>query len=324
MKWNTRIVHWFLGIAAAGFLSLQVLAWHHARALLRYSEEGGESASIESLSILDKARIFVAGASRPRPDNFWNPEKFGLAAETVRFRSSDGVELEAWFVDAPGAGQPVLFFHGFGTSRSSVLDEAAAVQAMGHPVLLVDLRGSGGSDGRRTTMGWHEALDVQAAVAWIKEKLPDREGPFLYGQSMGAAAALRAVSALGVEVDGIVVEAVFDSMLNAVRNRFRAMGWPAFPAAESLVFWGGIQNGFNGFRHNPADYAAGVRIPVLVLHGEQDPRVTTPQARRVYDRLAGPRHFVAFPAAWHSSCLASDPDKWREALGRFLAEAGGP
>ncbi|MBP7829959.1 MAG: alpha/beta fold hydrolase [Kiritimatiellae bacterium] len=312
-----------LGLGAAALLLLQVAAWNHARSFLNY-RAGGPAAAIEALSAGDKILILFRGAARARPVNDRSPAQFGLEFETVTFSAADGADLEAWFIPAPGDRWPVLFFHGYGTSRSSLLEEAAAVRAMGHPVLLVDLRGSGGSTGNRTTLGVREAFDVQAAAEWIRGRLPDRDGLFLYGQSMGGAAVLRAVAVLGVEADGIVVEAVFDTMLNAVRNRFRALGWPAFPAAESLVLWGGVQCGFNGFRHNPAEYAAGTKVPTLVLHGEKDPRVTTEQAQRLFGRLVGPRFMVRFSSAGHSSCLAADSEKWRKAVRQCLEEAAAP
>ena len=60
---------------------------------------------------------------------------------------------------------------------------------------------------------------------------------------MGAVAILRAVQETGIKPDGVIVEAVFDTMLHAVRHRFEAMGVPAFPSAELLVFWGGVETG---------------------------------------------------------------------------------
>jgi hypothetical protein len=53
---------------------------------------------------------------------------------------------------------------------------------------------------------------------------------------MGAAAVLRAVARCGVQPDAIIVESVFDNMLNTVRHRFEAMGVPSFPGAQLLVF----------------------------------------------------------------------------------------
>jgi pimeloyl-ACP methyl ester carboxylesterase len=108
-----------------------------------------------------------------------------------------------------------------------------------------------------------------------------------------------------------------------VRNRFRVMGLPAFPSAELMVFWGSVQHGFNGFAHNPADYAGAVQCPALVLHGEQDTRATTAEARAVYDRLPGPKQFVDFPGAGHDVPVAGAPQAWQAPVARFLAGALG-
>ncbi|MBU1909586.1 MAG: alpha/beta fold hydrolase [Verrucomicrobia bacterium] len=307
-----------LWISVAGLLILQVAAWSHARAMLRFSSGVDRTPPPESLSFLEKARILITGIRLSRPENDRTPAQFGLAFETVRFRAADGVALEAWFIPAKLQRGLVILFHGYAQAKASLLNEAEAIYDMGESVLLVDFRGSGGSQGGETTVGVREAEDVAAAVQWARANPTAFRHVVLYGRSMGGAAALRAMSERGVKTDGLILEAVFDSMLNTVRNRFRAMGWPAFPAAESLVFWGGVQSGFNGFRHNPADYAAKVHLPVLVLQGEQDPRVTIRQAQRLFERLAWPRQLVTFPAGGHSSCLASDRDRWRRAVAEFL------
>jgi dipeptidyl aminopeptidase/acylaminoacyl peptidase len=307
-----------LGVAAIALLILQVAARGHVRAMLHYSSGDDRTSYPESLSFCQKVRILFTGIRLSRPENDRTPAPFGLAFETVRFRAADGTSLEAWFIPVESEDDLVILFHGYATAKASLLNEAAIFHELGASVLLVDFRGSGGSQGAETTLGVREAGDVAAAVQWARAAPRAFRRVVLYGRSMGGAAILRAVSNLGVEADGLVLDSVFDSMLNTVRNRFRAMGWPAFPAAESLVFWGGVQHGFNGFRHNPADYAATVHIPVLVLHGEQDRRVTTREARRLFERLAGPRQFVTFPAGGHSSCLPSDRGRWRQAVGEFL------
>jgi len=123
-------------------------------------------------------------------------------------------------------------------------------------------------------------------------------------------------------IEGAIVESVFDRMVNAIRNRFDIMGLPSFPAAELLCFWGGAENGFDAFTHAPVEYARGVRIPVLVLHGERDPRATLAQGRRVYDALAGPKRFVAFPGVAHEDLRHADPERWEDAVAGFLDDRG--
>src|SRR5262249_17867612 len=151
---------------------------------------------------------------------------------------------------------------------------------LGFTALPIDFRGSGGSDGNTTTLGYQEARDVAAAVRYAQSRgLP---APLiLYGQSMGAAAVFRSIPALGVEPDGVILESVFARMLGTVRNRFDLMGAPSFPAAELLVFWGGAQAGFSGFEHNPEEYATACTCPALVLHGAHDRRARLEEGEAV-------------------------------------------
>ena len=60
--------------------------------------------------------------------------------------------------------------------------------------------------------------------------------------SMGAVSIFRALSTSAVEEPtAVIVEGLYDEMLNAIGNRFHAMGLPSFAFAELLGFRGGIQ-----------------------------------------------------------------------------------
>jgi pimeloyl-ACP methyl ester carboxylesterase len=93
---------------------------------------------------------------------------------------------------------------------------------------------------------------------------------------------------------------------------------PAFPGTHLLLFWGGVQCGFNGFEHAPAEYAHAVQCPALLLHGEKDVRVTQEQAQAVYGNLAGAKQLVLLPGAGHDTCLSTDPQLWKRSIARFL------
>ena len=75
------------------------------------------------------------------------------------------------------------------------------------------------------------ADDVAASLAYAREHL-DHPGVILFGQSMGAAAILRAVYMQGIEPEGVILEAVFDTMFHTVCNRFEVMHAPSFPRAK--------------------------------------------------------------------------------------------
>lgn len=213
----------------------------------------------------------------------------------------------------------VLLFHGYASAKSSMLPEAKALHTLGYASFLVDFRGSGGSNRSETSLGFAEAEDVAQAFEYARA-LAAGQPIILYGRSMGGAAVLRAIAVYQIQPAGIILEAVFDKLLSTVQNRFTSMGLPSFPAAHLLVFWGGFQQGYSGFRHNPVEYAASVYCPTLVLHGTDDPRATLAEGRAVFQNLNGKKWFEAFSGVGHEAYLAAKPDEWQRAVSQFLAQ----
>ncbi|MBM4149109.1 MAG: alpha/beta fold hydrolase [Lentisphaerae bacterium] len=320
---NARMRRAFLlpaGIAVAALVALNLLALNHARAMMRFTTGGKRTPGPEALSIMSKATVLVTGVNVPRPGGGRHPSELSPRARVVRIAAGDGDALEAWHHDAGRDTPLVLLFHGYATDKTLLIPEANAFIELGTSVLLVDFRGSGGSSGSTTTIGVEEAEDVAACVRYARNSLPC-SGLVLFGQSMGAAAILRAFDKHGVTADAVVLEAVFDTMLNTVRNRFHAMHVPSFPSAELLVFWGGAMHGFNGFRHRPVDCARALTCPALFMHGSDDPRATFAEGRRVFEAASGPKTFVRFDSVGHEAYVTRNPGQWNDAVRAFLVSS---
>lgn len=301
----------------AGILALNGQACMHAWSMTHFTEGVTRTKGPESLSAVEKAKILLTGIRLPKPRNTTDPGSIGLSFTRHRFTGSDGTQYDAWYIPCAESREIAVLFHGYGASKSSLLQDASVWHGMGYETFLVDFRGCGDSSGRETTIGFREADDVVAACRYV-ERIRSGQPLVLFGRSMGAAAVLRAVGYTGLRPRAIVVESSFDQLLSTARNRFHAMGLPSFPFAELLVFWGGIQHGYSGFRHNPAEYARHVHCPVLVLNGEQDPRVTKDQASSIFNNLAGTKQMVFFPGVGHQSCLGAQPSKWKACVEEFL------
>jgi hypothetical protein len=305
--------------AAVGVLGLlNGAAYLHARSMTRFVSAGCRTAQPEALGRLGRLLVLLGGVRVPRPGNARTPADVGLAYETHTIEVGDGTTLEAWLVRRPDPAGTVLLYHGYASGKDYLLESASVFVRLGYTAVLVDCRGSGGSSGDRTSIGYHESRDVAASVRWAASCLGDTR-PVLYGLSMGAAAALRAVAADGVRPRALVLEAPFDRLLNTVRHRVEAIGLPTWPLAELLVYWGGRQSGIDAFGHNPVDYARHVTAPTLVLHGADDARVTLAEARAVTDALAGPRRLVVLPDVCHGDACLVAPRAWEEAVGAFLS-----
>lgn len=305
---------------------LLMIGWNavaimHAIAMTRFVPAGQRTASPEELNAVEKIKTLVFGVRMPRPQNSETPADYGLDFESMTIDSRGATTLGLWHVPNQKSETVVLLCHGYGASKASLLDEAVAFVELGMACVLMDFPGSGDSSGNRTTIGYNEAEDVCRVVAHLRATYPGKH-LILFGQSMGAAAVLRSSSVHQVDVDAIIIEAVFDTLLQTVINRFNTMGVPPFPSAQLLTFWGGVAMGVKPFQHNPVDYAKNVKLPTLVLHGSDDPRARLGEGKRVYSALSGPKKLVVFDGVKHESYQGDNATKWRTAVQNFLNENG--
>jgi alpha-beta hydrolase superfamily lysophospholipase len=311
-----------LVVLLALLVLLNGLAYRHARSMTHFLPRGdGAYKKLEHYSAREKVWMLLHGlpVHRPHPDR--TPADVELAYEVHAIPGGLG-NLEAWYVPHPRARGLALMFHGYTNCKATLLDEAAVLHELGYACLLVDFPGSGGSEGDVTTIGYREAEDVVRCVEYARAHWPGRP-LVLYGQSMGAAAILRALAMHGVRANAAVLECPFDRLLSTVKARFRAYGLPSFPAARLMVFWGGVLHGYNGFGHNPVQYAAAVDCPVLLLHGRDDRRVTYAQVESIYRQLRGRKHLHVFEGLGHESYVAPRRQEWKDSVGRFLDGGAG-
>jgi dienelactone hydrolase len=139
------------------------------------------------VSLYVAARLTAPEPGQPEP----RPESVGLAAREVSLESTDGVNLKGWWVagESGGSERAVILVHGWGGDRSDeqVLETAAIYANAGYSVLMPDLRGHGGSEKVRRTLGDRERRDVRGALSWVERQGFEPESTVLHGFSMGAA-----------------------------------------------------------------------------------------------------------------------------------------
>lgn len=318
-QWKRWVLLLFI-VFALGFILLNILAYRHAYTMMHFEAGKPRTGLPETLNVAQKIKVLLWGVNIPRPHSTAAATVLGPAARSLQIEGEGNVKLGAWYCPGSAKSPLVILFHGYTGDKSGTVAEAKVFLGLGCSVLLVDFRGSGDSSESYTTIGYVEAEDVAAAVRYAQQNLSP-EKIILYGESMGAAAVLRAVASCGVKPDALIIEAVFDKLLNTVRHRFEAMKTPSFPSAELLIFWGGRQAGFNGFQHNPVDYARSVSCPILFLHGTDDPRARVEEARRVYEAVPGTKQFKEFPGVRHAPTVMQFPAEWKRVVGDFLEHA---
>lgn len=240
----------------------------------------------------------------------------------IKINVSSEIILEGWLIPQQNSKGHILMFHGYGTAKSSLLPEANAFHEMGYDIFMIDFRGSGGSSLSETSIGYYEADDVAASAQFVEQNF-GWDNLIFYGQSMGSVAILKAVNDGKIHPGKIIIESVYDKTISAVNNRFHSMNVPSFPSAYVLIFWGSIIEKFNGFSHNPLDYAKSIDCPIMLMHGDRDPRATLDQARNVYEQLQSEKRMIVFEDAGHESLYTSSPQKWNAEILGFLENNSG-
>lgn len=300
-KRGRKRLYWFVSIA---FLTINIVAYLGAYVLTHFSSPG-------KLSL---------GLSRPTSSKL--PSDIELKYSTQRIPIGQTQWLETWFIpvrDAASKGTVILFSGNKSCKASQLLPPAQVFHDLGYDTLLVDFRGVGGSSGNTNTIGIQEAEDVILSMSYAQKS--NRKHPLiLYGVSMGSAAILKAVAHGKIYPDAIILEVPFAKLTNAVGSRVQAAHLPTFPLTELIVFWGGVQHGFNGFAHNPVEYASQVKCPTLILQGKLDRWTTAAEIDRIYENLHGSKQLNIFPTAGHDLLVTIDRERWKQSIDKFLKE----
>jgi pimeloyl-ACP methyl ester carboxylesterase len=247
--------------------------------------------------------------------------------------TEDGVPIDA--IHLPGAGDlAIVVAHGFTLSwqRPHVWRIANRFnQTAG--VITFDFRGHGRSGGR-STLGDLEIRDLDVAVAYARQLGYTRVAAV--GFSMGASIVLRHAGLIGgvdavVSVSGpgrwyyrgtkrmrqvhLLVEHRLGRLVTSrlLKTRISPEGWKLIPVP-------------------PAEAAALVApVPLLIVHGDQDPYFPPEHARQLYLAAREPRELWLLPGMGHAESACTDDlvdriARWVEEAtsGAFAARAADP
>jgi fermentation-respiration switch protein FrsA (DUF1100 family) len=213
----------------------------------------------------------------------------------------------------------VLLLPGVRANRLSMVDRARFLRAAGYSVLLIDFQATGESPGDAVTFGWREREDVRAAVAYLRAQCAP-EPVALIGTSLGGAAALLATPPL--QVDALVLEAVYPTLAEATRNRVELrLGRLGRPLAPLLLMQLGPRLGVTAAQLRPIDHVGAVRAPVFVVAGAVDRHTTPAETRRLFAAAPEPKSLWLVDGAAHVDLHRHAGREYERRVLAFLAGA---
>lgn len=241
----------------------------------------------------------------------------GLSAETVAIRYGEGQHLAGWFLPGRANEGAVLLLHGVRGNRLQMLARARWLQREGLASLIVDLPSHGESSGERISFGRNEAKGAEAALAWLRARLPGEKVGAI-GVSLGGASLLFAQRQ--PELDALVLESVYPTIVDAVQNRLAMHVGPVAGQALAplLLVQIPLRLGFGTDQLRPIDAIAGVRAPVLVAAGSDDLHTRWPETEALFGAAREPRTLWPVQRAAHVDLHAFDPQAYEARLGPWL------
>lgn len=263
-------------------------------------------------------------AYAPRTDlGSATPADRGMTYTDVTFRTSDGVQLSAWFVPSHNRGA-IVTVPGAGSNRTATLDQAAVLARHGYGVLMIDPRGQGRSGGNAMDAGWYGERDITAAATFLQH-LPgvDPKRIGVLGLSMGGEEAIGAAAA-DPAIGAVVAE--------GATHRTAADKAGYLPGG----LFGAIQRGMDQITYGVAELLSSAPEPIT-LHSAiatagstsfliiaAGKGVDEPEAA-AYLRSAAPDRVQTWVVAdaTHTHGLATAPDEWSRRVSTFFDSALG-
>lgn len=305
------------------FVLLNIISAFHAYKFTHFYEDAEPIKKPEQMNAGEKAKAIFFGINYPKSKVV---DSLLIPHATIKIKTADSLQLESWYLEQPKLEGDVnfkkgtvLLFHGHGSNKSAIIKEIEAFYSLGYNVLATDFRAHGNSEGNVCTIGFNESKDVKAAFDFIQSK--GETNIIVWGISLGAATITKTINDYEIKPNKIILEMPFGSLSDAVKGRVRTMGLPEQPIATLLSFWGGTQQGFWAFSHNPFEYAQSIKCPTLLQWGVLDKRVTLTETQAIFTNIASSKKkLVKYEQCGHVSLCKNEYNKWIEEVTNFLQD----
>lgn len=240
--------------------------------------------------------------------------------QPVTIKSYDGRKLFGRLYMVQEGAPLQIQFHGYrGSALRDLCGGAPLALKLGHNVLLVDQRSHGRSDGKTITFGVKERKDCLAWIRYAQERFGSEVPIVLTGVSMGAATVLMASELeLPPAVKAVVADCPYSDPVEIITEVAKNRGLPGKPAAVVCALGGAI---FGGFRLGSSSAVGAVqksKLPILLIHGEDDRYVPCDMSRKIYEACGAEKQLETFPHAAHAMCYMEDPVRYEAVVTNFL------
>ena len=244
-----------------------------------------------------------------------------LDCEKLEILSYDGKILRGRYYHVNDNAGVDICFHGYrGTGIRDFCGGSRIAMGMGRNVILVDQRAHGESGGQTICFGIKERCDALEWTRYCNTRFGSEQPILLSGLSMGAATVLMASNLpLPANVCCIIADAPYSAPYAIIEKVGRDSHYPMNLVRPFVYLGAWIFGRFNLGEITAKDAIAQSKLPILLLHGEEDHFVPCEMSREMA-RCGHHIRLATFPGAGHGLCYMVDPVRYEREIYRFLSD----
>ena len=240
--------------------------------------------------------------------------------EKVTTTSHDGIKLVGRYYHVKDGAPVSLIFHGYRSNIGTDCNGGYYLSIKnGYNVLVVYQRGHRESGGKTITFGVKERYDCLDWIAYVNKRFGEETPILLMGLSMGAATVLMAAGLdLPSNVKGIMADCGYSSPREILQEVIRKMKYPLRITYFFVRMSAKIFGHFDPEEASAVEALKNAKVPVLIIHGDDDRFVPSRMSRENYEACASAKEILIVPGAGHGLSYCVDAKAYEKTVQDFI------
>jgi alpha-beta hydrolase superfamily lysophospholipase len=241
--------------------------------------------------------------------------------EILTFRSFDNTKLTSLvtYSKLDTSYGTIILLHGIRSNKESFNRLSGKLSQIGYNCVAIDSRAHGQSGGQFCTFGVKEKLDISRLIDTLIQtgKFDDQIG--VWGQSLGGAIGLQAIS-IDKRIKYGIIESAFSDFEVITQDYFEFhLGFNIPAITNYLTYRAGKISDFEPNEARPVDYCKNIDQPILIVHGSKDKRINIKYALENFESIISTgKEFLEIQNANHLNVWEVGNDNYFEKAFEFI------
>jgi uncharacterized protein len=264
----------------------------------------------------DDAFIYEREQQAQRFDEAWYE---ACPKDLLTISSPKGYSMKGVFLKPLQTMNTVIICHGVTENKINSMKYARMFERLGFNAVVYDHRRHGESEGKTTSYGHYEKLDLQKVVHAVREEIGDTALLGIHGESMGAATMLLYAGTVENGADFYVSDCAFSNFPKLLEKIFRDSVpiSPKYTLPFANIFLR-LRDGYSLSEVNPLKAVVNIDKPVLFIHSEPDSLIPVDMSKQLFDAKQGDKVLKLFEKGEHAKSFNESPLEYEQTVAKFL------